>query len=336
MIIIKQQLEETTTQPVKQWVTVVNVLIVANVFVWMIGLFLWLSTSDVPPIRRDDFVMAVDVAAPIVQETQDFELDEALKLGEVDFSIESQSALLINLDTGEFLFNYNGDVRMYPASVTKIMTVLIGIEYATSDDIVVMANFPALSEAGASMAGFVNHEMRTLSEILHGSLLSSGADATSSIAYHVAGSYPNFVALMNETARRLGMTNTHFMNASGLHHENHFTTAYDTALLLQYALSNPDFREIFTTPRYEFVDFFGTPQTMYSTFYRLAPTLNVRGGEILGGKTGFTTPAGLSLASIATDGFYEFALITFGAPANGMIPHITDAFAIYDYFFNLD
>jgi len=328
--------DEPNEQKPKFRVTVVKVLVALNVLVWGLGAYLWFNTTDSPPVRAENFMMARDIAPPIQTDFSDLRLDLALRLVDTDLEIASSNALLINLNTGEILFNHNGEQRAYPASVTKIMTVLLGIKYGESDTVNIHADFGSLMNSGATLAGFVYGEMRTFSEILHGSMLSSGADATSALAYYISGSYQEFVDLMNATATHLGMVNTHFMNASGLHHENHFTTAYDIALLLDYALNYPKFRRIFTTATYSFTDFFGQQQEMRSTMQQNMASLFFNGGHILGGKTGYTTPAGLCLASIATDGEHEFALITFGASrSNGEGLHISDAFSIYEYFFNI-
>ena len=332
---MKQQLEETSTQPIKLRVTVVSVLIVVNVFVWVFASYLWFNAGDMPPERTNDFVMAREIAIPLRSDAIDTQLSFSLQLIDTNLELASTHALLMNLNTGEVLFNHRGNEQAYPASITKIMTVLLGIIYSETETVVVHADFGALIGSGASMAGFVYGETRTLSVILHGSFLSSGADATTALAYHVAGSYQEFVDMMNAKARQLGMENTNFMNASGLHHEDQYTTAYDIALLVDYALNYSAFRAIFTRETYQFVDFWGNHHEMRSTMRRLMPVSYFHGGNILGGKVGFTNPAGLCFASIATNGANEFLLITFGAqPLYGINPHINDAFAIYEYFLN--
>lgn len=317
-----------------------SLLIILNVFLWGGALYLWLQDTDLPPPTTDHFATAMEIYVPTpVQppvQSAYFDDSSALNYADVTVQIHSNHALLVNLDTGEILFDHRGGERAYPASVTKIMTVLVGLEYATNDEVVVYFDADALFLANSAMTGFVPGEIRTLSEVLHASMLDSGGDATTALAYHVAGSYEGFVDLMNEMAMRLGMYDTHFMNASGLHDDNHYTTAYDTALLLSYALTHPHFREIFTAPTYTFINSAGYEQLMQSTMFRNMSTPTFGNGEILGGKTGFTTPAGLCLASIATDGGYEFALITFAAYTEVSPPmaNILDAFAIYEYFFS--
>jgi len=312
----------------------IPVLIVVNLVVFVTVIFLWTNQADEMPSVATDFSTDVLVHIPLQVSDNAFNDAAVIGLDGVGIDLRSQHALLINLDSGEIIFDHRGRERAFPASVTKIMTVLVGIEHSQSDVVAINANFTALAEAQAAMVGFVFGEERSIDDVLFGSMLASGADATTSLAYHVSGSYQGFVNLMNETAWRIGMNDTHFMNASGLHHEEHYTTAYDIALLLEYALTIPRFREIFTTQNYSFINFSGYEQTLESIMFRNMPSPYFLGGQILGGMTGFTTPAGLCLASLATNGEEEFALITFGAPSGGLSYHVLDAFLVYEYFFN--
>jgi len=311
-------------------------LFILNLFLWGSAIHLWMQDVDAPPQTVNSPAAATVVGIPEVTSPATVYNFTTLTYEDVDLHLQSNHALLVNLDTGEILFDQRGRERAYPASVTKIMTVLVGLEHAHSEELVVYADFDALLQENAAIVGFTFGETRSLSEVLHATMLSSGADATTTLAYHVAGSYPAFVDLMNETAQRLGMHDTHFMNASGLHHYNHYTTAYDIAILLEYALDHMYFKEIFTRQSYPFINSEGYEQFMYSTMFLSMTTPLFNGGEILGGKTGYTTPAGLCLASIATNGTNEFALITFGAPPSGHVGHISDAFAVYEYFFNME
>ena len=265
---------------------------------------------------------------------ENFRTDNVLFYEDVSFEMFSSNALLINLTSGEVIFEHEANVRVYPASLTKLMTVLIGLEQATGDTMIVKADFEQLMLDNASIVGFAYGEERSLMEILHGAMLPSGADATATIAYNIAGSYEGFVELMNKRARELGMQQTNFTNASGLHNENHYSIANDMAILLRYALDNPIFREIFMTKEYPFMNYFGEQSVMKSTLFTNLWTTSFTGGEIIGGRTGFTSEAGRCLASLASNGEEEFILITFGADSNedNQTTHIFDAFTIYEYF----
>lgn len=247
----------------------------------------------------------------------------------------SSHALLINLTTGETIFQHQSDDVVFPASVTKIMTVLLGIEESMLEETVtVSADFNQLFISQAMQSGFEYGEERAMSEILHAVMLSSGGEATEALANHVAGSYENFIQLMNERAQTLGLTQTHFVTATGLHDDAHVTTARDISILLTYALENPTFREIFTTPTYLLETPNALTDTLRSTLFHVAPTTTFNGGEIIGGRTGFTNEAGRCLASLATRGDEEFILITFGAhdTEDIQINHILDALMLYEYF----
>jgi len=265
---------------------------------------------------------------------ENFSREDPLSYKDTNFNMYSNHALLINLTTGEIMFEHHADTRIYPASLTKIMTVLIGLEQAEHDTMIVQADFTRLMLDNASVTGFEYGEERTLMDVLHGAMLPSGADATATIAYNIAGSYEAFVMLMNERARALGMYHTNFTNTSGLHDENQYTTAYDMAILLRHALANPRFREIFTARLYPFTTAFGEQRVMHSTLFANLWTTEFAGGEIIGGRTGFTNEAGRCLASLATNGTDEFILITLGADpyAANQSAHIFDALTIYEYF----
>jgi len=266
------------------------------------------------------------------------EITRPLTYRDVNFNMYSNYALLINISNGRTIFSHQADIQTYPASVTKIMTVLIGLEHGEMDErVTIHADFDALLRAGAMQSGFREGEIRTLSEILYAIMLPSGAEATWSLANHVAGSYEGFVELMNEKARELGMVNTHFVTATGLHDDNHYTTATDIATLMTYALEIPEFRSIFTARTYELETPNSLGNIMHSTLFTVATRFQFEGGEILGGRTGFTTPAGRCLASLATDGTDEFILITFGArrPDSDELAHILDALMIYEYFLEM-
>ena len=161
------------------------------------------------------------------------------------------SALVMEESTGEIIFEKNIDMHLYPASTTKIMTVLLGILTCELDEeVTVSANAVNIPDPDATMLGLDVGEVITMKDLLYGTLMRSGNDGAVAIAEHVAGSHENFVALMNETAWSLGMNNTHFVNAHGLHDPNHYTTAEDMAILARYAMSNEVFRDIANTRSY--------------------------------------------------------------------------------------
>jgi len=258
----------------------------------------------------------------------------------LDVNLHSSNAILVNLDTNKILLDKGSDEIIYPASLTKIMTVLVAIENIPNiqDKILLPKSiFKDLYEENASMAGFLPNEEVTAEDLLYGSMLPSGADASIGLADYIAGSESKFVKLMNEKAKQLGMKNTHFMNATGLHHSDHYTSVKDISILLQYALTNNTFRDIYTAERYSIKSTNLHPEGMTLTsrmFKNLYTNENTR-GEIIGGKTGYTEQAGLCLASLATINGEEYILVTVGAKGDSRTEqfNITDALAVYRELF---
>ncbi|MFJ5563556.1 D-alanyl-D-alanine carboxypeptidase family protein [Lysinibacillus xylanilyticus] len=258
----------------------------------------------------------------------------------LDVNLHSSNAILVNLDTNKILLDKGSDEIIYPASLTKIMTVLVAIENIPNlqEKILLPKSiFKNLYEENASVAGFLPNEEVTAEDLLYGSMLPSGADASIGLADYIAGSESKFVKLMNEKAKQLGMKNTHFRNATGLHHRDHYTSVKDISILLQYALTNNTFRDIYTAERYSIKSTNLHPEGMTLTsrmFKNLNANENTR-GEIIGGKTGYTVQAGLCLASLATINGEEYILVTVGANGDSRTEqfNITDALAVYRQLF---
>lgn len=263
-----------------------------------------------------------------------FKTNQVLTASEVDLNLVSDYALLVNLTTNEVIYEKNAHQRTYPASLTKMMTVLVAIEHRVDGPITIDVDYNALAAEGAAIAGFVNGESVSYDDLLYGTMLPSGADAALMIAKVVAGSEEEFVALMNEKAQELGMKDTHFTNVVGLHDDNHYSTPWDLAILEKVALRNEEFREIFSAKSYTTKSL--SRLTFTSRMFDRMEDSIFDGGEVLGGKTGYTEEAALCLASYATDGKNEYALVTTHANGNPYTPqyHVLDALKAYDYFLN--
>lgn len=263
-----------------------------------------------------------------------FKSSHVLTDDDIWLDIYSSNAILIDLTKNEVIYERNPDKITYPASLTKMMTVLVAIENMPSTEMIVDVDFNHLYEEGAALAGFSNGQVVSGDDLLYGTMLPSGADAALTLAKYVAGSEVGFVELMNQKAQELGMTQTHFTNVTGLHDDNHYSTVRDLAILVKAALYNDKFREVYSAKTY-ITD--AKPSLVFTSrmFDRLSsPTFgNV---EILGGKTGFTYEAGLCLASYATDGQHEYALVTTHANGSTYTPqyHVLDAVYLYNYFLN--
>ena len=248
----------------------------------------------------------------------------------------SSNAILFNLGKGTVLMAKNIKDKIYPASLTKIMTAIVAIENLpdlNEEFILTNSVFSGLYEAGAAMAGFVPGEKVRAIDLLYGTLLRSGAESCVGIAHLVAGSEEEYTKLMNEKARELKMLNTHFNNTTGLHDDNHYTTIEDLTILIKYALKNVTFREMFTSSKYLIppTNKYPNGRTISNTMFNHLDSQNLDNGEIIGGKTGFTDEAGLCLASLAKIDDREYVLITVGAKGNTRTEqyNVTDALNVY-------
>lgn len=251
--------------------------------------------------------------------------------------LNSPHAILIRLKDQTILMQKKSEDKIYPASLTKMMTAIVAIEHLPDlkkEITLAHSVFHGLSEADASMAGFQPGEQVKAIDLLYGVMLPSGAECCIGLADQIAGSEQNFVKLMNQKAADLGMHNTHFENSTGLQNENHYTTVKDLAILLSYALQNDTFREIFTSSRHSTQPTNVHPDgiTFNSTMFEELNNQNIIDGEILGGKTGYTDEAGLCLASLAKVGNQEYILISAGAKGDHHSQQydITDALAVYN------
>ena len=254
---------------------------------------------------------------------------------ELDISgIQSPYAVLMQANSGKILGSQGAEERIYPASMTKMMTAILAIEEIKGLDqeiALTQEMFAGLYEQNATQAGFQPGENVRAIDLVYGVLLPSGAECCIALADYISGSEEAFVELMNEKAAKIGMKNTHFCDSTGLHNPDHYSTAKDMAVLLQYALKNDTFREIAESPWHSTPGTNLHPDgiTYYSTMFKNLSETSVTGGKILGGKTGFTNAAGSCLASFAEIEGVEYILVTAGA-MDGGTPNITDAVTVYN------
>ncbi|NLY52367.1 MAG: D-alanyl-D-alanine carboxypeptidase [Firmicutes bacterium] len=207
-------------------------------------------------------------------------------------SISATSAILLEGTTGTVLYAKNEHIRRPPASTTKILTALLALEDGNLKDIVTISQ-KAASIRGSS-AGIRARQRIPLSDLLHGLMLPSGNDAAVAIAEHLAGSESQFVKRMNARARELGAVNSHFVNPHGLDHPDHYSTAFDLAMITRVALLYPMFGEIVRKPHHQAR--FDSSQWSWHNTNRLL--LSFEGAE--GVKTGTTSGAGHCLVAAAS------------------------------------
>ena len=260
-----------------------------------------------------------------------------------EYEAGCETALLLELNSGTVVYAKNAESMVYPASLTKIMTCMVTLEYASKDlDKMVTVSDTALAgiaEAGGDVrlqAG----ERLTLRDLLYYLMVNSTNEAGNVIAEYVAGDIPSFVSLMNKTARDLGCTGTRFANTHGLHESGHYTTARDLSIITRKALTYELFREITNTAEYT------VPATNLSDEKKLTTTnyLILNDGnryladngnyytyyleEASGIKTGYTSAAGRCVISRANDGNMDLLCIIMGAETRMM----SDGSARYDNF----
>lgn len=216
------------------------------------------------------------------------------------------SAGLFGVDTREVIYANRIHERMYPASLTKVMTALVLLENYSGDfsDTLTASKNIYIKETGAQLCGFKEGDTVTLDQALRGLLMYSGNDAAVMVAEYVAGSVDEFVKMMNQKAIELGATKTHFTNPHGLSDKEHYTTAYDLYLIFQEAIKYDKFRQIIHEPTYQF-DYQGADGNKKSMNWK---TTNLFLNEertvpesvvLIGGKTGTTAAAGSCLITLS-------------------------------------
>lgn len=319
--------QDAATQPVLQAESPDSSLIIVNDPLQV--------SPALPSDKPSDAQAALATTVPL-ESSVDSGPSETPAVEMIQADLNSQYAILVQLETGAVYYSKAADEIAYPASLTKIMTAVVALERLTNLDEKILLTpqvFEGLYESGASMAGFQEGEEVTVRDLLYGTMLPSGADAANALAIAAAGSISDFVDLMNQKAAELGMKSTHFTNVTGLHDDNHYSTASDLALVLKYALEHNDFRTVFTAHQYTTAPTNLNEEgiTLHNSMFRRIESPYFDGGEILGGKTGYTRQAGLCLASLASVNGKEYILITTQAESNseGISYHIQDAFAAY-------
>ena len=261
-----------------------------------------------------------------------------------DINIQSPNAILINNENSEVVFSKESDAIVYPASLTKMLTCIVAIE--NLDDLektftITSGIWDIIYTQDASHAGFQANEKVKYIDLLYGLMLESGADCSIGLAQAVAGSERAFADLMNAKAAEIGMSSSHFVNSTGLHHDNQYSTVSDLSKLLQYAIKNELFVQLVTTPVHVSSPTNIHPEGLKLESHLLAGASNRNMGGIVfrGGKTGFTEEANYCLASFADKYEDTFILVTCGAPEDpnnkrNMI-YLSDAFLVYNAIYTI-
>ena len=248
--------------------------------------------------------------------------------------IASDTGILMDADTGTVLFDKGGDQQRYPASITKIMTLLVAVENSSMDEQVTFTetgvrNVAADSSNINSKVG----EVMTMQDCLHALMIISANDAAAQIAEHVGGTEQNFIDMLNQRAAEIGCTNTHFTNSSGLPDENHYSSAKDMALIFREGLKNKDFRSVIGDADYTIqpTNMTSDKRVMHTHHPMFAPESDIYYPGCIGGKTGFTNLAAHTLVTaVEQNGTTYIAVVMHGVELSTCC---LDSKALFDYGF---
>ncbi|MGF7144076.1 D-alanyl-D-alanine carboxypeptidase [Anaerotaenia torta] len=231
--------------------------------------------------------------------------------GEADEELTSGASLLVNMADNQVLYADHVYDRLYPASLTKLMTALVVLQYGELTDTVTVSHAAShISQGGIKLCGFQEGDILTLDALLKCLLVYSGNDAAIAIADHISGSEEAFVARMNEEAKKIGAVHTNYVNSNGLHEDEQYTTAYDVYLIFNELLKYDTFRSVIVMDSYtaNYQDRSGNQKekTFKSTNSYLRGDAEVPDGiQIIGGKTGTTKKAGNCLVLLSKNAAEE-------------------------------
>ena len=244
--------------------------------------------------------------------------------------IKSEYAVLVNVKDNAVVAGKNYDKKISPASLTKILTLLVAVENCQNlDDTFTITTdiTDPLFIARASVAGFLNNETVTVRDLLYGAILPSGADATAALSIYTAGSEKKFAQMMTEKAKEIGLKNANFTNSSGLYGEKHYCTVLDMAQILKVAMENNTCRQVLSAVNYTTTKTKQHPDgiTLTSTLFSRMVGDECVGAKIISGKTGYIDEAGNCIASysVSDDGTpYIFVTTNAKGKWNAVFDHI--------------
>lgn len=258
-------------------------------------------------------------------------------------NISAGSAILIDSNSEKVLYSKNSDQKMYPASTTKILTAILAIEHCNLEDTVTVPveaimNIPS----GYTVVSLQPGEKLSVSSLLQLMMVHSANDAANVLAFHISGSIESFATLMNTKIAELGLKNTHFTNPSGQHDNNHYTTAYDLAILMKYCMKNTTFRNyaglksciIPATNKYEQRVFSTTNELLIYDNREIESNYYYK--YAIAGKTGFTSEAKNCLVAVSNKDNFELisVILAVGVLPNNISGRFTETKLLFDYGYN--
>lgn len=262
-----------------------------------------------------------------------------------ELDIYSPSVILIERSTGKIIYEKNAYEKMYPASITKIMTAILTLENCNlTDTATVSVNAIKSVPNGYSVAYLQVGEELTINQLLHVLLIPSANDAANVLAEHIAGSVDSFCSMMNTKAHEIGCLNTNFVNPSGIHNENHYSTAYDLSLIARYAMNNETFRNIVKTTSYTLPStnkwakndrYFTNTNSLIKPDNRDAVD-NYYYKYCIGIKTGYTDASKECIAACIKKDDLEFISVILGSDKteNGLSARYIDCKTLFNYAIN--
>lgn len=248
--------------------------------------------------------------------------------------VYADAAIVMEASTGLILYEKNIDHAYYPASITKIMTALLAIENSSLGEVVTFSKNAIYDvDLNSSRIGIDVGEQLTMQQCLYAILLESANEVTYAIAEHIAGSVEAFSDMMNNKAKELGCTNTHFVNPHGLPDDDHYTTAHDMALITREAMKSETFRKVFATRTYQIPPTNIQSETRYlRNHHKFVLRQDFLYNDCIGGKTGYTSKAKYTLVSVAKRGDLELICVIMHDDSNEH--QYTDTAKLFDFAFD--
>lgn len=253
-----------------------------------------------------------------------------------ELNIYSEAAILIDAETGKILYDKNIHSKKYPASTTKILTAIIALEQCNLDEKAIASHNAIFSiKPGYSIADIREGESFTIRELLEVLIIQSANEAANIIAEHISGSTEEFAKLMNQKAKEIGCLDSNFVSPNGVHDENHYSTAYDLAMIAKYCMQNQTFRELVQKNecRLPATEIFEEERFFRNTNSLMQPNSRYYYPYCNGIKTGFTTPAKNCLISSSNkDGFELISVILHAeSTEDGLSARYIDTINLFEY-----
>lgn len=282
------------------------------------------------------FVMALSFCCTAFAQAPDATTSEESSASDEtteELTLSAASAILMDAKTGKILYEKNAYEKQYPASITKLMTILLALEKGELTDTITFSHDAVYSiEQGSAHIAIQEGETLTLEQVLYGIILRSANECANAAGEYVDGSLEAFAQHMTERAKELGCQNTNFVNANGLFDENHYTTAYDMALIAQELLKNETYRSLMSNTYYEIPATNKQSETryLYGQHQMLNPNSLYYYEYAEGGKTGYTVEAQNTLVTYAKKDDTELIAVVLKCAG---AEHYVDTKTLFDYGF---